>query len=75
MSGVLSYLHLDVQNTRPAPIPHVLNSLHTGTIQVAAELRILNEPVGFYELREVFPRHEVVFATVLFSCARAAGGV
>jgi hypothetical protein len=71
----LTNLHLNIQNTNPPPLLHILNSLHTRAVKIAPELRILNEPVRFYELCEVFPRHEVVLATVLFSCARAAGRV
>jgi hypothetical protein len=70
-----TYLHLNIQNTNPPPLPHILDRLHTRAVKIAAKLRVLNEPIGVHKLSEVFPRDKVVLAAVLFASARPAGGV
>jgi hypothetical protein len=71
----LTYLHLNIQNTNPPPLPHIFHSLHTRAVKIASELRILNKPVRFYEFCEILSRNEVVLATIFFACAWAAGRV
>jgi hypothetical protein len=70
-----TYLHLNVQNTNPSPLPHILDSLHTRAIQIAAKLRVLNKTIGIHQFPKIFPRDKVVLAPVLFASTRAAGGV
>jgi hypothetical protein len=70
-----THLHLNVQNTSSPPLPHILDSLHTSAVEVAAELRVLDEAVRLDKLLEILAGDEVVLATVLLAGARAAGRV
>lgn len=75
LSLASTHLHLNVQNAAPAPVPHVLDRLHAGAVEIAAELRVLDKPIGLDQLCEVVARDEVVLAAVLLAGARVAGGV
>jgi hypothetical protein len=70
-----THLHLNIQNTSPAPIPHILDSLHAGAVKVAAKLRMLDEAILLDQLLELLAGDEVVLAAVLLAGARAAGRV
>lgn len=70
-----AYLHLNVQNTRPPLLRHILHRLHAGPVEITPELRMLDEPVLLDELLECLLRHEIVSDAVLLARSRRARGM
>ena len=71
----VTYLHLDVQNAVLSLLRYVLHSLHTGAIEIAAELCMLDEAVLIYQLLEVLYCHEVVVLAIFLTVSWLPGGM
>ena len=69
------YLHLNVQNARPALLLNVLYRRNAGAVAVAAKRRVLNEALLCDQVVELLLGHEVVLDAILLRAARVACGV
>lgn len=72
---LLSYLHLNVQDARPALLFNVLYGLDTSSVAVAAKGRVLNKPLLLDQIVELLLGDKVVVDAILLTAARAARGV
>lgn len=70
-----TYLHLNVQNACPVLLRDILDGLDAGAVVVGAELCVLDEATGIYELQEVLLGDKVVFLAILLSSPRSTSGV
>ena len=69
---VKTYLHLNVQNARPALLRNVFDGLETGAVEVASKLRMLNESAIGDQVLELVLGHKVVFLSMLLCSSRCA---
>lgn len=67
-----SYLHLDIQDARPALVCNVLDGLYACSIEVAAELCMLNEAIVVYQVLEFLLGDKVVFDAILLAATRCS---
>lgn len=65
-----THLHFNIQNARPALLCHVLDGLHAGSVQVAAELRPLDESPLVPQFLKSLAAHEVVLDAITLCAAR-----
>lgn len=72
---LLHAFHLDIQDRDLLALGDLLHGVDGCAVEVAAELRVLDEAVGGYEGLEGFLGCEVVFAAVFFARAGGAGCV
>lgn len=65
-------LHLDIQNTDPLLLRHILYRLRARPVVVAPEQRVLDKPALGHQRQEFLAAREVVFAAVLLAGAGGA---
>lgn len=70
-----TYLHLNIQNTRPPLIRHILDRLHTRPVEVAPELSMLNETSLVHQLQELLLGGIVVVDAIFLSFPGGTGRV
>lgn len=73
---VVACLHLDIQNANLTLLCNIVDSLDARSVVVASKLRMLNKPLLFNQVEELFLGHEVVLLAILFGppgCARRVG--
>lgn len=70
-----THLHLNVQNARSALISYVFHCLHACPVEIASELRMLNEATVFHHLQEVLLGRVVVVDAILLAFSRCSGGM
>lgn len=72
---VAAHLHLNVQNACSALISHVLHSLYARPVEVASELRMLNEATLVHHLQEVLFGGVVVVYSIFLAVSRTSCGM
>lgn len=67
-----TYLHFNIQNTASPLFPNILDRLHARPVEIAPELRVLDERFLPYQLLEFLPCHVPVFPPMLLAGAGSA---